>query len=49
MEGTIMKWHLRLGALLARLGLALPGKVAPATAAAALRQTICHILNELGV
>ena len=27
MEGTIMKWHLRLGALLARLGLALPGKV----------------------
>ena len=29
--------------------LSLPGKVAPATAAAALRQTICHILNELGV
>ena len=27
MEGTIMKLHLRLGALLARLGLALPGKV----------------------
>ena len=27
MEGTIMKWHLCLGALLARLGLALPGKV----------------------
>ena len=29
--------------------LSLPGRVAPATAAAALRQTICHILNELGV
>lgn len=29
--------------------LSLPGKVAPATAAAYLRNTICHILNELGV
>lgn len=29
--------------------LSLPGKVAPATAAAALRTAICHILNELGV
>ena len=29
--------------------LSLPGKVAPATAAAYLRSTICHILHELGV
>ncbi|WP_297209444.1 dipicolinate synthase subunit DpsA [uncultured Flavonifractor sp.] len=29
--------------------LSLPGRVAPATAAAYLRSTICHILNELGV
>ncbi len=29
--------------------LSLPGKVAPATAAACLRSTICHILHELGV
>ena len=29
--------------------LSLPGKVAPATAAVYLRNTICHILNELGV
>ena len=38
----------RLGVKAVR-ALSLPGKVAPATAAAALRQTICHILNELGV
>lgn len=29
--------------------LSLPGRVAPATAAIYLRNTICHILNELGV
>ena len=38
----------RLGVKAVR-ALSLPGKVAPATAAAALRTAICHILNELGV
>ena len=38
----------RLGVKAVR-ALSLPGKTAPATAAAALRTAICHILNELGV